>query len=194
MYSQAFCPVLGDRSGNERLLPVRQLVVDLHWRATYMGCDFIKILISNARQGWKLQTKDWCMHNRFISVYTVRLVCVSTQHVCLYVLLFNWNSSPPHFAGKLAHLTKEIDAALLKGIQTLQWNTFRSSHLLFCLFCDLCWNICFKSLSESLIDSFCTLSFFFFFYQEIFKLQKHYLPKWNTMQTSRRKWRRNFLN
>lgn len=65
-----------------------------------------------------------------------------------------------------------------------------------CLFCKTLPKFSFKSQSESVIEPPCVsfTQLFFIYHQESSKPPKPCLPKWSTLQTSKRKWRKNFLN
>lgn len=101
-------------------------------------------------------------------------------------------------AGKLADLTKEINAALHKGIPLRHgaetFSVFSSPHSslsLPCLFFAIrAGNVPLHVAPSQVTDLTLQLSL----HQEILELPKRCSPRWNTTPTSRRKWRRNFRN
>lgn len=127
--------------------------------------------------------------------------CVNTVRLSFQVWFAELELVSSSLAGKLADLTKAIDAALLKGI------IFRCCSETFSVPPTHSF-VCFVIYAETFPlsrwewvndwTSVCTffLSFFlsFLFYQESFKLPRRCSPKWNTMQTLRRKWRKNLVN
>lgn len=133
---------------------------------------------------------------RYDSHITLLTHCASSVSLLRSVerrLLFVW------LAGKLADLTKEIDAALHKGIplrRGAETFSFYSpppvlpSHFPVCFFCDSRWNVPLHVAPSQVTDLTLQLSR----HQEILELPERCSPRWNTTPTSRRKWRRNFRN